>query len=95
MKIHQSLASPLNGAIGGEISFSYVLFILQKFTGIKVFILSLAKSDKLEQGIDFFFLQRYRQQPQRCPANHCRCALAHRVWSWSLSSDLAPCKNKS
>lgn len=54
MKIHQSLASPLNGAIVGEISFSYVLFILQKFTGIRVFILSLAKSDKLEQGIDFF-----------------------------------------
>lgn len=54
MKIHQSSASPLNGAIVGEISFSYVLFILQKFTGIKVFILSLAKSDKLEQGIDFY-----------------------------------------
>lgn len=48
------LCSAHHNSISGEISFSYVFFILWKFTGIKVFTLSLAKSAKLEQVTDFF-----------------------------------------
>lgn len=61
------LCSVHHDSIVGEIAFLYFFFISQKFSGINVFVFSLAKSAKLEQGTDFFFPSEVQTETSETP----------------------------